>query len=120
MNKTFQLQRLAHEELGVGTWARCDTDVPVTERLERLGVLDLSDRAHPKLMAPPPAFEKLFADEGEAGKSNSDQSQTGSSENCARQKEARAQVSAAAGGERPAGDSLGGGGSPAPSGMTQG
>ncbi|KAB2571216.1 hypothetical protein DBV05_g10111 [Lasiodiplodia theobromae] len=120
MNETFQLQRLAHEELGVGTWVRCNTDVPVTERLERLGVVGLSDRTHPKLVAPPPAFEELLAEEGEAGKRDSDQSQTGSGESCARQKEARAQVSAAAGAECPADDSPGGGRSPAPSGVTQG
>lgn len=58
MNETLQLQRLAHEELGLGSWHRCDTDVPVTERLERLGVMDLSEKTHPRLKAPPVSLEE--------------------------------------------------------------
>lgn len=61
VNETLQLQRLAHEELGVGTWLNCDRDVPVMERAERLGVLDISERTHPRLKAPPVAFEEAFA-----------------------------------------------------------
>lgn len=51
-NETLQLQRLAHEELGVGTWEGCAGDVPVTKRGERLAVLDLGDLDHPRLKAP--------------------------------------------------------------------
>ncbi|KAF4537697.1 Cytochrome p450 protein [Lasiodiplodia theobromae] len=70
MNDTLQLQRLAHEELGLGNWHRCDTDVPVTERLERLGVMDLSERTHPRLKAPPVSFEETVneSDENEEQK----------------------------------------------------
>lgn len=69
MNETLQLQRLAHEELGLGTWHQCDTDIPVTGKAEKLGVLDLSDRTHPRLKAPPVAFEEavVTAVEGKGG-----------------------------------------------------
>ncbi|GME28574.1 cytochrome p450 protein [Neofusicoccum parvum] len=71
MNETLQLQRLAHEELGLGTWRRCNEDVPVTEGRERLGVLDLSDRKHPRLKAPPTSFEETFGEEsGKGGRGN--------------------------------------------------
>lgn len=58
MNETLQLQRLAHEELGLGTWTRCDKDVPVTTRFERLGVL-MRRREHIylRLKVPPAGFE---------------------------------------------------------------
>lgn len=65
MNETLQLQRLAHEELGLGTWTRCDKDVPVTARFERLGVLDVTERTHPRLKTPPAGFEDEIHEEGE-------------------------------------------------------
>ncbi|KKY16375.1 hypothetical protein UCDDS831_g07054 [Diplodia seriata] len=37
-NDTLHLQRLAHEELGFGTWTDCDREIPVTEKGELLGV----------------------------------------------------------------------------------
>lgn len=48
-NGTLQLQRLAHEENGYGTWSNCDDEVPVTGAGDRLATLDLSDPKHPKL-----------------------------------------------------------------------
>lgn len=60
-NETLQLQRLAHEELGMGTWSSCDGEVPVTERGERLAVLDLTDSKHPKLKARPMGWEEITA-----------------------------------------------------------
>ncbi|OJD39089.1 cytochrome p450 protein [Diplodia corticola] len=65
LNETLQLQRMAHEELGLGTWRRCDKDVPVTESRERLGVLDLSDRTHPRLKAPPASVDEMFDEKAE-------------------------------------------------------
>ncbi|KAF2142266.1 uncharacterized protein K452DRAFT_333074 [Aplosporella prunicola CBS 121167] len=56
MNGTLQLQRLAHEELGL---------VPVTEKCERLGVMDLKEKSHPKLKAPPPGLEEILKEESE-------------------------------------------------------
>lgn len=52
-NDTFQLQRLAHEELGIGTWNGCTGPraIPVTEKGELLAVLDATDLEHPRLMA---------------------------------------------------------------------
>jgi hypothetical protein len=46
----LQLQRLAHEEAGYGTWSGCDHTVPVTEAGQFLGRLDLSDTTHPALV----------------------------------------------------------------------
>ncbi|KAF2138168.1 uncharacterized protein K452DRAFT_277984 [Aplosporella prunicola CBS 121167] len=49
-NGMLQLQRLAHEEQGVGTWDRCAADVPVTNKGDKLATLDLEDLDHPRLM----------------------------------------------------------------------
>ncbi|KAF2796641.1 hypothetical protein K505DRAFT_415622 [Melanomma pulvis-pyrius CBS 109.77] len=49
-NSTLQLQRMAHEELGLGTWSRCAGDLPVTEFGEKLAVLSVVDEKHPVLM----------------------------------------------------------------------
>ncbi|KAH7130062.1 hypothetical protein B0J11DRAFT_522347 [Dendryphion nanum] len=49
---TLQLQRQAHESLGLGTWSHTYKAVPVTERGEELGVLDCGDRKHVRLVHP--------------------------------------------------------------------
>ena len=49
---TLQVQRLAHEALGLGTWSRATSDVPVTEAGDVLGVLDISRSNHPRLVPP--------------------------------------------------------------------
>lgn len=53
-NETLQLQRLAHEELGVGTWSHTLDAVPRTAKDEVLAVLDWEggDREHPRLLDP--------------------------------------------------------------------
>lgn len=48
-NDTFQLQRLAHEELGCGRWESGADDIPRTEMGDRLALLDVSDLEHPRL-----------------------------------------------------------------------
>lgn len=48
-NDTFQLQRLAHEELGCGRWESGADDIPRTAMGDRLALLDVSDLEHPKL-----------------------------------------------------------------------
>jgi hypothetical protein len=53
-NGTLQLQRLAHEELGLGTWKSCIQDVPVTLAGEKLGLLDITEADHPVLRASSP------------------------------------------------------------------
>ena len=50
---TIQLQRLAHEALGLGHWSRVNHLTPVTLPGEKLGVLDLQDAKHPLLKPPP-------------------------------------------------------------------
>jgi hypothetical protein len=47
---TLQLQRLAHEEAGFGTWSQCAGDVPVTEPGQLIAGLDLRDAKHPMLI----------------------------------------------------------------------
>ena len=51
-NDHFQLQRMVHEELGMGTWTGCAgvRDIPVTtEKGQVLAVLDCTDPEHPIL-----------------------------------------------------------------------
>ncbi|KAI0157702.1 hypothetical protein GGR57DRAFT_510667 [Xylariaceae sp. FL1272] len=48
-NTTLQLQRLAHEARGFGTWSRATNRVPITQVNEMLGCLDLSNPHHPLL-----------------------------------------------------------------------
>ena len=48
-NDTLQLQRLAHEAVGAGTWQGTHTDCPTTAQAESLAVLDVSHPKHPKL-----------------------------------------------------------------------
>lgn len=56
-NETLQLQRMVHEELGLGTWDGASTSVPVTERDRQLGVLDVSDETHPVMTSSEPVDE---------------------------------------------------------------
>lgn len=51
-NSTLQLQRLAHEELGFGTWSEGTETIPVTKPGQLLGSLDISDPKHPILRRP--------------------------------------------------------------------
>jgi len=51
-NSTLQLQRMAHEHAGVGTWSNADGANPITLSKETLAVLDVSDAGHPLLRAP--------------------------------------------------------------------
>lgn len=48
-NGTFQLQRLAHEELGIGEWDAADEEIPTTKSHTDLAPLDISDLKHPRL-----------------------------------------------------------------------
>ncbi|CAN9186957.1 unnamed protein product [Alternaria alternata] len=49
LNGTLQLQRLAHEELGYGTWENGDAFVPLTGGDERLAMVDCVNVKHPCL-----------------------------------------------------------------------
>ncbi|KAI0151786.1 hypothetical protein GGR57DRAFT_513738 [Xylariaceae sp. FL1272] len=48
-NTTLQLQRLAHEGIGLGTWSKGTDKVPVTQADDLLGCLDLTTMSHPVL-----------------------------------------------------------------------
>lgn len=51
-NTVLQLQRLAHEELGLGTWSGCADTIPTTKALEVMASLDITDIQHPVLSPP--------------------------------------------------------------------
>lgn len=63
---TLQLQRVAHENLGLGTWKRTDESTPVTKMGDELGVLDVSDRKHARLVRPDAELSTLHSDRGTA------------------------------------------------------
>ncbi|KAH7397396.1 hypothetical protein BKA66DRAFT_566504 [Pyrenochaeta sp. MPI-SDFR-AT-0127] len=48
----LQLQRLAHESIGLGTWSGATAAIPVTAAGDVLGVLDVSRDGHPRLIPP--------------------------------------------------------------------
>lgn len=52
-NWLLQLQRLAHEAAGFGTWERCAKAVPITVQGEVLAVLDVNEPEHPVLLKIP-------------------------------------------------------------------
>ncbi|KAL9114280.1 MAG: hypothetical protein Q9227_001702 [Pyrenula ochraceoflavens] len=51
-NETLQIQRMAHEGIGAGTWTRAVKNVPTTLHRENLAILDVSDTQHPRLINP--------------------------------------------------------------------
>ncbi len=51
-NATLQLQRMAHEHAGMGTWSNAAGANPVTLSNQTLALLDVSDENHPLLRAP--------------------------------------------------------------------
>lgn len=62
-NETLTLQRLAHEELGLGRWKECGKAVPVTEKGDLLAVLDLGEKGHVRLKAPVRGWEDEVKEE---------------------------------------------------------
>ncbi|TRX96980.1 hypothetical protein FHL15_002286 [Xylaria flabelliformis] len=69
----LQLQRLAHEELGVGTWYNGTEEIPTTETGDLLGCLDISNPDHPILK--PPFKEGNSTEESEAAHDTPEESQ---------------------------------------------
>ena len=51
-NAALHLQRLAHEELGFGTWSEVTETIPITKADELLGSLDIANLEHPTLCRP--------------------------------------------------------------------
>ncbi|KAF2271752.1 uncharacterized protein EI97DRAFT_427646 [Westerdykella ornata] len=65
-NTTLQLQRLAHEHRGVGTWKMHGWAHPVTEPGEKLAMVDMRDEEH-TLLVRPDEWEGLDVGKGEKG-----------------------------------------------------
>jgi hypothetical protein len=61
---TLQLQRLAHENLGLGTWTRTDEAIPVTEPGDALGVLDVTNTKHARMVVPTEELNIVNSREG--------------------------------------------------------
>jgi hypothetical protein len=51
-NATLQLQRLAHEEIGLGSWSGGTDAIPVTKARTMLGCLDITNQDRPVLRPP--------------------------------------------------------------------
>ncbi|KAF3038648.1 hypothetical protein E8E12_005459 [Didymella heteroderae] len=47
---TLQLQRIAHQNLGFGTWKRTDESIPVTNKGDILGTYDIANEKHVRLV----------------------------------------------------------------------
>ncbi|KUI59498.1 hypothetical protein VP1G_06720 [Cytospora mali] len=62
-NDVLQLQRLAYEEAGMGTWRGSEKSVPVTESGETLGPLDLSNPKHPRLRSSTTGLSEVTRDD---------------------------------------------------------
>ena len=60
---TLQLQRLAHENLGLGNWSKTNKDVPVTESGVKLAVLDTSNTRHVRMLRPSESMDELLVAE---------------------------------------------------------
>jgi hypothetical protein len=61
-NTTLHLQRLAHEGAGVGSWKNAGWAHPVTERGEKLAMIDHRDEEHTTLIAPKDWEDHTYAD----------------------------------------------------------
>ncbi|KAL9112426.1 MAG: hypothetical protein Q9227_003268 [Pyrenula ochraceoflavens] len=58
-NKTLQLHRMAHEELGLGDWEGCrGKEIPVTRKGQLLGIFSIADPKHPRLVNPRESIQK--------------------------------------------------------------
>ncbi|KAF2654687.1 hypothetical protein K491DRAFT_631528 [Lophiostoma macrostomum CBS 122681] len=64
-NATLQLQRLAHEHIRVGTWKNAAWSHPVTERGEKLAVIDARDGERP-IYIPPHDWQGMHSSDSTA------------------------------------------------------
>lgn len=64
---TLQLQRIAHESLGLGNWTRTDETIPLTELGDTLGVLDISNSNHARLVQPRAGINTMGTDDRVSG-----------------------------------------------------
>ncbi|CZR65839.1 uncharacterized protein PAC_15739 [Phialocephala subalpina] len=64
LNSALQLQRMAFEEAGLGTWERCDEDIPVTSTDgEKMQVASEWDEWHPSIRGGQPVPSPEHHDE---------------------------------------------------------
>lgn len=54
-NETLQLQRMAHEAVGAGSWTDAAETVPTTAEGELLATINTSDETHPRLLFKAPS-----------------------------------------------------------------
>lgn len=59
----LQLQRLAQEGVGAGSWTGATDLVPVTDPGDALAVLDLRERKHPRLTLPERELARVITDD---------------------------------------------------------
>ncbi|KAF2138368.1 uncharacterized protein K452DRAFT_256590 [Aplosporella prunicola CBS 121167] len=64
-NGTLQLQRLAHEELGLGSWGGGAELVPTTQPGQKLALVRVADAKHPTLVSPDQASWEEDDDDGD-------------------------------------------------------
>jgi hypothetical protein len=69
-NTTLQLQRLAHEQIGVGTWSS-RWGHPVTAPGEKLAMIDVDDEEHVLFVTPQNWEEKPFTEKTQSTSSDS-------------------------------------------------
>ncbi len=68
---TLQIQRLAHESMGAGSWSNAVGTVPITRSEEKLAMLDISDPKHPRLARPSVELAKVeYIEESGQGKAS--------------------------------------------------
>lgn len=63
----LQLQRMAHESVGLGTWKRTNESIPVTEPGDSLGVLDTSNPKHARLVQASAEMNNMHTGDGIPG-----------------------------------------------------
>ena len=72
LGSTLQIQRLAHESLGAGSWSNTAWTIPVTQREDRLATLNIGDPDRPRLSRPSVELGKVhYVEESAEGKSTS-------------------------------------------------
>ena len=72
LGSTLQIQRLAHESLGAGSWSNTAWTIPVTQREDRLATLNIGDPDRSRLSRPLVELGKVrYVEESAEGKSTS-------------------------------------------------
>lgn len=59
----LQLQRMAHEGIGSGTWSGLTSENPITEKFQKLGMLDVRNQHQPLLRSNTGDLVKWFSKE---------------------------------------------------------